>query len=250
MTPPGFMRHLRPVPSEHSVSPNLEFGVMHTLSIIGSLLILVVSVASAETKRVELAPKTYLVIDQSVRSGLFEASVFTSLAIEWPNSRFADKIGKVSFYNGNEDLRLLTVASKHILVYGSSLYHRPVAGGSWSWWPARNSVFSPPVPSITSYLRDWFRAHGRTDCDYVPYVEGGADELITFRPSPEQPQISFGSRTHWTLPYRLSSADVPSNTIRYETAALGLPRFLVFTGPPNFFGDWEFSPAVTSAANK
>lgn len=223
---------------------------MRILGIVGGLSLACVCFASIGVTRVEVANDTYLIIEQRVISGMIEHSVHTTLAIEWPNSFFRDKIGRVSYYNGNEDLQLVTVASHHLVIYGSSVYYRPLKGGAWAGWIARNSDYSPPRESVAAYLHDWFRFHGQLQFEYVPYVENATEEQISFRMSPDKPVILFGSRTHWTLPYRFSSADVASNSLRWETTAPGLPRFLVFVGPPRHFGAWFFDFEATTKANQ
>ena len=204
------------------------------------------------TKRVEVAIDTHLIITTTRYSGVLEPYDVTRLSVEWPNSKSPEFVNVTDGYNETGESRLIEVDPYYLIIFGSNLYYRPVKGGEWMWWPARNA-FRIPGPTVASYFRDWLSAHGRTDFAYTPAVDQVSYEHIHFRPSPEQPEIVFGAHTGWTLPHRFGTVDVPSNTLRYETSVSGVPRTLVFTGPTypsKFFGAWEFNPEATTNANK
>ena len=192
--------------------------------------------------RVELAPETFLNVERRVHNGMLEGSVRTTATISWPDSWFEDHIGQIGDFDKTTRARLVTEQGHHLLLFllfNENIYHRPVQGGSWVWWPARNSIYSPPVPSIAAFLRDWLTEAGRPPKDYTPFVEGKSEESITLKLSDGQ-VATFGSRTHWTLPYHFQAVDAPRNQVVFATSDILLPKHLIFSGPAHHFGGWEF----------
>lgn len=211
--------------------------------------------SKSKAKEIELRPDTILTVYQTVRNGFLEGSVDTSLFIKWPRSTSQEEIGKASYFDGTEDIRLIETLERYILVYGSSVYYRNIREGKWTLWHARNSYFSPPNPSIASYFRDWFIEHSQTDFDYIPHGtvtepnEKVPFEQISFPKEHSEKRITLGTRTNWTIPYKFDSAESKTNTIYFATEDSTLPRYLAFRGASGHFGSWFFDPKATTEKN-
>ena len=223
------------------------------------LVLPLVALGCSRTKRlsedhIEVASNTYVVVTKDLHPGTIEASVKTSLGIRWPSRNRIEPIASADYYEGKEDIRLVGTKKHHIVVYGRSLYVRPVDGGKWFWWPPQNALTSPPPPnnSIASYLKDSFEDNGWTN--FIYEADGQYhEERITFSvPDRTEPfTIGGGQNGAWrTMPYQFDSADEQANAVTYATDIPLLPRFLVFVGPPNYFGAWSFDRNSTERKNK
>jgi hypothetical protein len=133
-----------------------------------------------EFKRIQIGKDTYLVVYQKVdEGGFWGTSVQTSLAMKWPNSSRPEHITELcSPYGTKTEVRLLSLESRYILVYGDSLYYRDAGKRQWAWWLLRSRSFSPGA-SVASWLRTWFQKQSRHDFTYLPEVkdvsEGGME---------------------------------------------------------------------------
>ena len=228
-------------------------------SVYSLILILLLSSGCNRPKgyehRTEVATNTVVILTRNFHSGFLEGSVHTFLAVKWPRAFGLDKIGEVDFGSGTEDIRLITTPAHYVLVYGRSLYHRPIKGGKWVWWLPQNSPIlrQPADQSIASYLRDWFSQTGTTNFHYGK--DGPCNqEQITFRLPDHAASFTVadgpGGALRWEhMLYKVLSVDEQSNTVVYSTDRTTLPRLLVFTGPVDWFGAWSFDGKETMKRN-
>lgn len=126
---------------------------MNTIGIV--LLLLAVSGCGHAKRisedRVEVASNTFVVVTKELSAGAIEASMHTLLSVKWPSSGHLDAIGEADYYSGKEDIRLIETEQHHIIVYGRSLFIRPVKGGKWAWWPPRMRSPSPRPRTTPSH---------------------------------------------------------------------------------------------------
>jgi hypothetical protein len=95
---------------------------------------------------IDLKAGVKLLVYQTVRNGFGDGSVYTSLSLKWPNAPFSEHVGQSDFFEGTEDIRLIELPDRYLLIYGPSIYHKSRHGGTWTQWRAVSNYILPPYP--------------------------------------------------------------------------------------------------------
>ena len=143
------------------------------------------------------------------------------------------------------ECRLYREHSTILIETPDAVYWRPDGDkGNWRRW----APTTPKRDPLYAYLRDYAAKDPSSEFEEVPQERGNR---LTIPAKFSYTYIGDSVEGTWCLPYEYSRVDFLKNTLmlKLQRKVAGLPEILVFSGPANSFGQWEFDPVRTEALN-
>jgi hypothetical protein len=175
---------------------------------------------------------------------LNDSSPNNRLYIQWRSDRTRELVADSGWMSlvPADQCRLYHEASVILVQTPDAIYWRyEREPRNWRRW----DLLTPKREPLYSYLRD--RTHSDPQSHFSEVAQERGKRLTI--PTPfSYTYIGDPEEMTWSLPYRFALIDFHKNTliVALDQPVPGLPRQLVFSGPAETFGKWEFDSSKTA----